>query len=52
MIFSCNVGDYVLVVWDPSHRNYVIYQENQKNLIFLHPDSIDELSLKHGFGEY
>ncbi|XP_050438839.1 RB1-inducible coiled-coil protein 1 [Adelges cooleyi] len=45
-ISSCNVGDFVLVMWDAMYKNYVVYQENKKTLVFLHPDSIDSLSLK------
>jgi len=51
-LFSCNVGDYVLVVWDSIYRNYIVYQENKRNLVFLHPDSIDNLFLKLGSGKY
>lgn len=50
-INSCNAGDYVLVVWDSIYRNYRVYQENKKNLVFLHPDSIDNLLLKIGSDE-
>lgn len=52
LLYSCNVGDYVLVVWESSNKNYVIYQENKRNLVFLHPDSIDSLSLRLGSGEF
>jgi len=51
-LFSFNVGDYVLVVWDSIYRNYVVYQENKRNPVFLHPDSIDNLFLKLGSGKY
>jgi len=51
-LFSCNVGDYVLVVWDSIYKNYVVYQENKRNLVFLHPDSIDNLFLRLGSGKY
>ncbi|VVC27128.1 Hypothetical protein CINCED_3A022427 [Cinara cedri] len=50
-ISSFNVGNVVLVIWDSIYRNYVIYQENNRNLIFLHPDSIDNLSLKVSLDE-
>ncbi|XP_050530865.1 RB1-inducible coiled-coil protein 1 [Daktulosphaira vitifoliae] len=46
-IISCNVGDFVLVIWDSTYKNYIVYQENKKNIVFLHPESIDTLSLKH-----
>lgn len=52
MLYSCNAGDFVLVVWDSTYKNYVVYQENKRNLVFLHPDSIDNLSLKLGSGKY
>jgi len=41
-----------LVVWDSIYRNYVVYQENKRNLVFLHPDSIDNFFLKLGSGKY
>ncbi|XP_025419378.1 RB1-inducible coiled-coil protein 1 isoform X2 [Sipha flava] len=47
-VSSCNIGDFVLVVWDTTYKNYVVYQENKRNLVFLHPDSIENLSLKLG----
>lgn len=51
LLYRCNAGDVVLVVWDSTYRNYVVYQENKKNLVFLHPDSIDNLSLKISSGK-
>lgn len=51
IIYSCNVGDFVLVVWDTTYKNYTVYQESDRNLVFLHPDSIDSLSLKLGPGK-
>ncbi|XP_018903400.1 uncharacterized protein Atg17 isoform X2 [Bemisia tabaci] len=42
---SCNIGDEVVVLWDPVHTNYVIYQVTSK-LHFLHPDSLAMLDLK------
>jgi hypothetical protein len=52
LLYRCNIGDFVLVVWDTTYKNYVVYQENKRNLVFLHPDSIENLSLKLGPGEY
>lgn len=46
-----NVGDFVLIVWDITSKNYVVYQENKKNLVFLHPESINNLSLKFSSGK-
>lgn len=51
-LFSFNVGDYILIVWDIASKNYVVYQENKKHLVFLHPDSINDLSLKFSSGKY
>lgn len=52
LLFSCNVGDYVLVVWESIYKNYIVYQENKRNLVFLHPDSIDNLLLRLGSGKF
>lgn len=52
LLYSCNIGDFVLVIWDTTYKNYVVYQENKRNLVFLHPDSIENLSLKLGPGKY
>lgn len=50
-MYRFNVGDYVLIVWNIVSRIYVVYQENKKNLVFLHPDNINELSLKFASGK-
>lgn len=44
-IDSCNKGDYVLVIWDKSHQNYIILQESACQY-FLHSDCLELLGLK------
>lgn len=41
---SCNVGELVLVVWNPQHENYTIHQES-KYMYFLHSDCMEPLGL-------
>ena len=46
-ISSCNPGDSVLILWDPQHRNYIIFQEST-TFYFLNADCIDMLDLRVG----
>lgn len=46
-ISSCNPGDSVLILWDPQHRNYIIFQE-AATFYFLNSDCIDMLDLRVG----
>ncbi|XP_074031330.1 autophagy-related 17 [Leptinotarsa decemlineata] len=44
-IDSCKPGDVVVVVWEPTHENFRILQEN-KHLFFLHSDYLAVLGLE------
>lgn len=44
-ILRCNIGDAVLVVWDESSGNYIIFQDST-TLYFLHSDCLDTLQLR------
>ncbi|KAK4880673.1 hypothetical protein RN001_008819 [Aquatica leii] len=43
-IDSCHAGDLVLILWDPSYKNYRIIQESS-HLYFLHSDCLETLDL-------
>ncbi|CAG0920024.1 unnamed protein product [Notodromas monacha] len=47
---SCNIGDVVLVRWDPSNLRYTIHQDGPSNY-FLHLDSVRDLGLPCGEDE-
>ena len=42
---SCNPGDIVLVLWDPPHKNFIIYQDTP-TFYFLHSDCVDVMDLR------
>lgn len=44
-IDQCKSGDQVLVIWDQSHENFRILQQN-KHMYFLHLDSMEALNLE------
>nr|XP_023021449.1 RB1-inducible coiled-coil protein 1 [Leptinotarsa decemlineata] len=44
-IDSCKPGDVVVVVWEPTHENFRILQEN-KHMFFLHSDYLAVLGLE------
>ncbi|XP_051169507.1 RB1-inducible coiled-coil protein 1 isoform X2 [Leptopilina boulardi] len=46
-ISTCNPGDFVLVLWDSQHKNFIIFQEST-TMYFLNSDCINMLDLKGG----
>ncbi|KAK5646238.1 hypothetical protein RI129_004702 [Pyrocoelia pectoralis] len=43
-IDSCHAGDLVLILWDPTYRNFRIIQESS-HLYFLHSDCLETFGL-------